>query len=208
MTMFTPRAVSHLRTLAEAPGAGCCHAATSFADTATAGATPEREPRPRPASAILTRPTGLPTKIVPAAELGGVTGQLGFASLAEATRSSPSPEGPAACYPHTAQEGEAVNSLTILWKMSVPDSLTPAQVDADLRRHGLDPQEVRGLINTLNQDLGVAFATGVLAGIRLGLTCGRRRLPGSRRTDHGSCRVIPFPGATDLRASGAAADRS
>ncbi len=101
-----------------------------------------------------------------------------------------------------------MTSLAILWKMSVPDSLTPARVDSDLRRHGLDPQEVRGLIHTLNQDLGVAFAAGVLAGIRLGLACGRQRLGGSRRTDHGSCRVIPFPGATDLRASGPAADCS
>ena len=81
------------------------------------------------------------------------------------------------------------------WTRLMPETLTPAEVDADLRRHGLDPQEVRGLINTLNQDLGVAFATGVLAGIRLGLTCGRRRLRRSRGTDHGSCRVIPFPGA-------------
>ena len=101
-----------------------------------------------------------------------------------------------------------MNSLAILWKMSVPDSLTPAQVDSDLRRHGLDPREVRGLINTLNQDLGVAFAAGVLAGIRLGLTCGRQRLRGSRRTDHGSRRVIPFAGTMDLRASCVAADRS
>ena len=94
------------------------------------------------------------------------------------------------------------------WTKLLPETLTPAQVDADLRRAGLDPQEVRGLINTLNQDLGVAFATGVLAGIRLGLTCARQRLGGSRRTDQGNCRVIPFPGAMDLRASGVAADRS
>lgn len=94
------------------------------------------------------------------------------------------------------------------WTRLLPPTLTPAAVDADLRRHGLDPQEVRGLINTLNQDLGVAFATGVLAGIRLGLTYGGQRLRGSRRTEHGNCRVIPFPGARDLRASGGAAERS
>ena len=101
-----------------------------------------------------------------------------------------------------------MSTLFARWTQLMPETLTPAAVDADLRRHGLDPQEVRGLINTLNQDLGVAFATGVLAGIRLGLTCARRRLGGSRRTDHGSCRVIPFPRAMDLRASGVAADRS
>ena len=101
-----------------------------------------------------------------------------------------------------------MSTLLAHWTRLMPPTLTPAAVDADLRRHGLDPQEVRGLINTLNQDLGVAFATGVLAGIRLGLTCGRQRLGGSRRTDQGSCRVIPFPGATDLRASRVAADRS
>ena len=94
------------------------------------------------------------------------------------------------------------------WTRLMPPTLTPAAVDADLGRHGLDPQEVRGLIDTLNQDLGVAFATGVLAGIRFGLTCNRRRLGGSGRTEHGSCRVIPFPGTPDLRASGVAADRS
>ena len=102
-----------------------------------------------------------------------------------------------------------MSTLVARWTRLMPATLTPAAVDADLRRRGLDPREVRGLINTLNQDLGVAFAAGVLAGIRLGLTCGRRRLSaGSRRTDHGSCRVIPFPGAMDLRASGVAADRS
>ena len=101
-----------------------------------------------------------------------------------------------------------MSTLLARWTRLMLPTLTPAAVDADLRRAGLDPQEVRGLINTLNQDLGVAFAAGVLAGIRLGLTCGRQRLRGSRRTDHGSCRVIPFPGAMDLRASGVAADRS
>ncbi len=101
-----------------------------------------------------------------------------------------------------------MSTLVARWIRLMPPTLTPAAVDADLRRHGLDPREVRGLINTLNQDLGVAFAAGVLAGIRLGLTCGRQRLRGSRRTAHGSCRVIPFPGTMDLRASGVAADRS
>ena len=101
-----------------------------------------------------------------------------------------------------------MSPLVARWIRLMPPTLTPAAVDADLRRHGLDPQEVRGLINTLNQDLGVAFAAGVLAGIRLGLTCGRGRLRASRRPDHGSCRVIPFPGTMDLRASAIAADRS
>jgi hypothetical protein len=90
------------------------------------------------------------------------------------------------------------------WTRLMPPTLTPAGVDADLQRHGLDPRQVRGLIDTLNQDLGVAFATGVLAGIRLGLACGRRRLSRWRRPDPGSCRVIPFPGVT----SDLTADRS
>lgn len=101
-----------------------------------------------------------------------------------------------------------MSSLLAHWTRLMPATLTPAAVDADLRRHGLDPQEVRGLINTLNQDLGVAFAAGVLAGVRLGLACGRRRLPGSRPPDHGSRGVIPFPGATGLRAVGGTFDRS
>ena len=75
----------------------------------------------------------------------------------------------------------------------MPATLTPAEVDADLRRHGLDSQEVCGLINTLNQDLGVPFATGVLAGFRLELVCPRGRLGGSKRRDRGRGRVIPFP---------------
>src|SRR5712691_4906601 len=51
-----------------------------------------------------------------------------------------------------------MSTLFARWTRLMPPTLTPAHVDADLRRHGLDPQEVRGLINTLNQDLGVAFA--------------------------------------------------
>jgi hypothetical protein len=87
-----------------------------------------------------------------------------------------------------------MSSLLAHWTRLMPPTLTPTAVDADLRRHGLDPREVRGLISTLNQDLGVAFATGVLAGVRLGLACGQRRLRPSRRSNQGSRRVIPFPG--------------
>ncbi len=102
-----------------------------------------------------------------------------------------------------------MSSLLAHWTRLMPPTLTPAAVDADLRRQGLDPGEVRGLINSLNEDLGVGFAAGALAGIRLGLACGRQRLRGSRGTyPAGSCRVIPFPGTADLRPSSGVADRS
>ena len=85
------------------------------------------------------------------------------------------------------------------WTRLMPETLTPAQVDADLRRAGLDPQEVRGLIKTLSQDLGVAFAAGVLAGLRFGLVCAPGLGAGTRRRERGSGRVIPFPGPGDRR---------
>lgn len=83
-------------------------------------------------------------------------------------------------------------ALIRLWSSLLPGTLTPTQVDDDLRRHGLDVPAVRELVDTLSRDLGPEFAAGVLAGIRFALACPRRKHWEPKGKDRG--RVIPFPG--------------
>lgn len=59
--------------------------------------------------------------------------------------------------------------LLSLWTRLFSDTLTPRQVDADLRRHNVDPQRIRALVDALGRDLDPSFAAGVLAGIRFSL---------------------------------------
>jgi hypothetical protein len=84
-------------------------------------------------------------------------------------------------------------TLIPLWSSLLPDTLTPTQVDNDLRRHGLDVRAVRELINTLSQDLSPEFAAGVLAGIRFALARPLETRPESASAKRRHDRVIPFP---------------
>lgn len=64
-----------------------------------------------------------------------------------------------------------MSTLSSEWEPFTSAGLSPIQVDRDVLRQGLDPTEVRELISVVTQQFGVAFGTGVLAGIRLGPVC-------------------------------------
>lgn len=84
-------------------------------------------------------------------------------------------------------------SLLTLWTRLLPETLTPRQVDADLRRHGADPERVRALVDTLGHNLDPSFAAGVLAGIRFALLGGHALRSRTTRATLPHRQVIPFP---------------